>query len=194
MFKETEEGKTKFCEACEVEARHTCGKEEILSKSKIREILGTKAVIDYEKNHSHYHCWNQTQPSACGIKLENHKQCCLCEKLVPKETNMINKFLEQQEKEFIYNWRRGRFDSDFSDNIELERILFWHKNSIKQLLQAEVEELKGMIVYRPEQVAELNRHLDSTTQEQEYMKAIGYCEAIDNIISKKEAQIKELEK
>ena len=54
--------------------------EKILSKKEIRDILGDKADIDYERNYSHYHCWHQEQPPACGIPLENHKQCCLCDK------------------------------------------------------------------------------------------------------------------
>jgi hypothetical protein len=30
-------------------------------------------------NHlSHTHCWNQESP-ACGIPLEKHTQCCLCD-------------------------------------------------------------------------------------------------------------------
>lgn len=54
--------------------------EKILSKKEIRDILGDKADIDYDRNYSHYHCWHQEQPSACGIPLEDHKQCCLCDK------------------------------------------------------------------------------------------------------------------
>ena len=42
------------------------------------ELLGKNAVIDYANNYSHYHCWNQTQPPACGIPLEKHTHCCLC--------------------------------------------------------------------------------------------------------------------
>lgn len=30
-----------------------------------------------KKDYSHSHCWDQ-EKSACGIPLENHKQCCLC--------------------------------------------------------------------------------------------------------------------
>lgn len=33
---------------------------------------------------SHSHCWDQKQPSACGIPLEKHKQCCLCDLLMPR--------------------------------------------------------------------------------------------------------------
>jgi len=53
--------------------------EEILTKEQIKKLLGKNAVIDYERNHSHYHCWKQSQPPACGQTLENHKQCCLCD-------------------------------------------------------------------------------------------------------------------
>lgn len=28
---------------------------------------------------SHSHCWAQKQPPACGIPLEKHDQCCLCD-------------------------------------------------------------------------------------------------------------------
>jgi hypothetical protein len=55
-------------------------KEIILTKKQIRDILGKKADIDYERNYSHYHCWNQGKNPACGQPLKNHKQCCLCDK------------------------------------------------------------------------------------------------------------------
>jgi hypothetical protein len=32
----------------------------------------------------HYHCWVQQQPPACGIPLEKHEQCCLCDLSVPR--------------------------------------------------------------------------------------------------------------
>jgi len=50
-----------------------------LLEKKLKELLGEKSNIDYEKSCSHYHCWDQDQPPACGISLENHKQCCLCD-------------------------------------------------------------------------------------------------------------------
>lgn len=31
---------------------------------------------------SHIHCWAQKQPSACGIPLDAHNQCCLCDTLL----------------------------------------------------------------------------------------------------------------
>ena len=59
--------------------------EKILSKKEIRDILGDEAEIDYDRNYSHYHCWNQKQPSACGQPLKDHKQCCLCDKIYEKQ-------------------------------------------------------------------------------------------------------------
>lgn len=35
--------------------------------------------------NSHYHCWDQDQPPACGVKLEDHKQCCLCDTTAPEK-------------------------------------------------------------------------------------------------------------
>lgn len=42
-----------------------------------REVRFNEINDDYEFR-SHIHCWHQNQPSACGIPLEEHKQCCLC--------------------------------------------------------------------------------------------------------------------
>ena len=51
-------------------------KEEALKK-----LIGDKSNIrqEYGSYMSHYHCWHQNQHPACGIPLENHKQCCLCD-------------------------------------------------------------------------------------------------------------------
>lgn len=35
---------------------------------------------DYERDHSHKHCWESENPP-CGIKGKH--RCCLCEKAVP---------------------------------------------------------------------------------------------------------------
>lgn len=48
-------------------------------KENIKKLLGTYANIDYDRNSSHYHCWHQNQPPACGIPLAEHSQCCLCD-------------------------------------------------------------------------------------------------------------------
>lgn len=43
---------------------------------------------DYERNWSHTHCWNQEDPPACGISLEKHAQCCLCDTQVPRKDSV----------------------------------------------------------------------------------------------------------
>lgn len=35
--------------------------------------------MNYERDYSHHHCWDQKQPPACGIPLDKHTQCCLCD-------------------------------------------------------------------------------------------------------------------
>lgn len=41
----------------------------------------------YERDFSHAHCWIQGKNPACGQKIENHKQCCLCDTPSPVVTN-----------------------------------------------------------------------------------------------------------
>lgn len=41
-------------------------------------------------HHSHLHCWAQKQPSACGIPLEKHTQCCLCD-ITPPSPEVMQK-------------------------------------------------------------------------------------------------------
>ncbi len=38
-----------------------------------------KEEYNYNRNGSHFHCWNQKGSPACNIPLEKHKQCCLCD-------------------------------------------------------------------------------------------------------------------
>lgn len=58
---------------------------------------------NYERDHSHTHCWNQTSP-ACGQPLEKHTQCCLCS-AVPEKTENIQSDLNykpsQQESDKV---------------------------------------------------------------------------------------------
>ena len=62
-------------------------KEEALKK-----LIGDKSNIrqEYGSYMSHLHCFHQDQPPACGIPLENHKQCCLCS-AVPTPSNKEEK-------------------------------------------------------------------------------------------------------
>lgn len=51
---------------------------------------------NYERDYSHSHCWDNSQ-NPCGIPLEKHTQCCLCDMKVPNPQDD----LENLEKEFI---------------------------------------------------------------------------------------------
>lgn len=45
---------------------------------KLRVLANTSTETNY--NHiSHSHCWDQGGNPACGIPLEKHTQCCLCD-------------------------------------------------------------------------------------------------------------------
>lgn len=43
-----------------------------------------KEKKSYERDCSHYHCWDQKPFSACGYDLKQHEQCCLCDTPAPK--------------------------------------------------------------------------------------------------------------
>lgn len=69
----------------------------------------------------------------------------------------------------------------------------FHRSSLISLFQANIERLEGVIVNRPEKVAELNKDLPNKLQEESYLKAVGYCEAIDQEIAFMRETIKSLE-
>lgn len=50
-------------------------------------------------NGSHTHCWNQGKSLACGIPLEKHKQCCLCDMKIV-EMNTIPPVKENKNLEY----------------------------------------------------------------------------------------------
>lgn len=41
--------------------------------------------MNYEQDYSHTHCWKQEGTPACGIPLEKHVQCCLCDTKKPEK-------------------------------------------------------------------------------------------------------------
>ncbi len=53
--------------------------EEMLKRS----VLNKYPREDYDRNFSHFHCWQQGKSPACGQLLENHVQCCLCDTKKP---------------------------------------------------------------------------------------------------------------
>lgn len=42
-------------------------------------VSAKEKLMDYERNYSHSHCWQQGLKPACGQSLASHKQCCLCD-------------------------------------------------------------------------------------------------------------------
>lgn len=62
---------------------------------------------NYDRNGSHTHCWNQGNSPACGQKIENHKQCCLCDTPAPPNTQRMGD--EGRKK------KRRVFDTKVSD-------------------------------------------------------------------------------
>lgn len=64
----------------------------------------TSPKKDYER-HSHYHCWDQDQPPACGIPLEKHEQCCLCD--LKKEASFTEKTLKEFRERFVSKEYKG---------------------------------------------------------------------------------------
>lgn len=69
---------------------------------------------EYERDHSHVHCWDQEGGfPACGESLNEHKQCCLCDTpipesfTVPKPDFLKDNLLEDWEQEFKDGCFRG---------------------------------------------------------------------------------------
>jgi len=55
-----------------------------MSKPDFKKVLDMKYGInpkDYEKHHSHTHCWTSKSPP-CGQKIK-HFECCLCKEPNP---------------------------------------------------------------------------------------------------------------
>jgi hypothetical protein len=103
---------SKFCSRCAIcptltsdgiECAHSLKEvsEEILTKPEIQKMLGEKAHIDYERNYSHYHCWDQSKPPACGQKLEDHKQCCLCDTPTPTTDSWEEELIVEVMEDYI---------------------------------------------------------------------------------------------
>lgn len=52
--------------------------------------------MNYERDYSHSHCWDN-KDNPCGIPLEKHTQCCLCDMKSPHPQEDLG---EDWEKEF----------------------------------------------------------------------------------------------
>lgn len=55
----------------------------------------------YERDYSHTHCWAQKQPPACGIPLDKHTQCCLCDTPVEPTAPVGGSWESEFDKKFM---------------------------------------------------------------------------------------------
>lgn len=95
---------------------------------------------------SHYCCWEQNKPPECGIAVDKHTQCCLCEKEVQEFTeedfikaeDFISPPLQEDswEKEFDKKiWKHWSDDSfNFLGPYKLQK-----KGQIKDFIRQEKE-------------------------------------------------------
>ena len=58
--------------------------------------MNTNTEESYERDHSHYHCWQSSTPP-CGQKIE-HLKCCLCQKPHPDVTAAHEKGREDEKE------------------------------------------------------------------------------------------------
>lgn len=80
---------TPCCERCVYHSHPVKDGNRFCSNSKCE--CHTTPTVNYE-HISHTHCWSQKQPSACGIPLDKHTQCCLCDLKPPTECACQGKF------------------------------------------------------------------------------------------------------
>jgi hypothetical protein len=123
-----------------------------------------ETVKPYE-DHSHYHCWDQETP-ACGIKKEDHKRCCLCEKrqsiaspeyiakaLAPKSMQKESKSGQDKVEEWelkLVNMLRDVLDTETCEPPKFISL-------VKSLLASKVRELDSKYNKRIEEVLKEQR-------------------------------------
>jgi len=90
----------------------------------------THMTSNYERNHSHTHCWNQGDRPACGITLEKHKQCCLCDTSMTSQT-----------------WR-DRFDKEYiAGNLKIDTVVGGIPfKELKDFIESELSQQRKEIV------------------------------------------------
>lgn len=86
---------------------------------------------NYERDYSHTHCWdNKNNP--CGIPLEKHTQCCLCDLTLPNKE--VNSSEEKKDKSVL------AYEEDIRNGIDMgDKPKSW-KDSPEEDIR--VEELK----------------------------------------------------
>lgn len=150
-----------------------------------------------------------------GADLEHDRwakwQRYLHSKCFPHTVNSLNSTTRQYEdiptgalvipRELRNRWDR-QIDTNYlelselekeSDRVEARSYIPLLKQSFIRYLQSQVEHVNAMVVNKPNKVALLNKELPSTLQTNYYNQAVGYVDAIEDIVTYLEAQIKELE-
>lgn len=95
--------------------------------------LNTKT--EYE-HISHSHCWAQGKDPACGQKIENHKQCCLCDLPVPTKTGDWETQFRKQ-----YDELGLKAPKNSMPGAERELIIWYFRNLLRETHQQLLNEV-----------------------------------------------------
>jgi hypothetical protein len=76
-----------------------------------------EGVTNYERDHSHSHCWEEESPP-CGLK--GRHRCCLCEKPVLPSESLMNQIIENQDKRThpLYQQKLNDWEVEFRDYFD----------------------------------------------------------------------------
>lgn len=99
--------------------------------------------VSYERKHSHTHCWDNPD-SPCGIPLEKHTQCCLCDMQYAQGSGGINTHSPQVEEKYC-GWcdQKGHIRG-CPDNSQVEE---WEKEFDEKFVVS-LYSLRGSEFYR----------------------------------------------
>ena len=114
----------------------------------------------------------------------------------------LTQFLEQREKEFGEEfttsgaWREIKADGTLviDPKKHARFIKSFNLQTSKMLIERFKEMVEGKIVNTPSEVAELNKDLPNTIQEQAYFQALGFEEAIKEVSSSLSKELEALSK
>jgi hypothetical protein len=169
-----------------------------------RVLRKTGVIPEPYSRRDHTHCWNQTS-SPCGIPLEKHTQCCLCDTLVeptaPVGGSWEGEFVEKGaalEHERWAKWHKYMIDKQTPENLER-----WARQSVTPyalLSESEKEsDRREVRTYLPlvrqtiknhdREIAEGVEALKIITQSTDYestktsIENAGYNQALDDVLA-----------
>lgn len=107
---------------------------------------------------SHYCCWEQDGPPACGQDLASHKQCCLCENK-PLSTNNIQGWSDRFDSVFPkLSWYTQGFTDGWMCNpqnpnkngeateLVIAQQMENHRNAIKSFIASEIQKAEVRVL------------------------------------------------